>query len=116
MNKTARLPHEATPVCRIDGAALGPTFLRIHWDVVPGAHKFLVALRPYRVIADPVSLTHDFTHLKLLNREDQRKQLREPAARGQTITAMYAARKLYGCSSGEAKKLVDSLRENEVPR
>jgi ribosomal protein L7/L12 len=35
---------------------------------------------------------------------------------GQTITAMYAARKLYGCSLGEAKELVDSLRENEAPR
>jgi hypothetical protein len=38
-----------------------PTFLRIRWDVVPGAHKFLNALRPYTVIADPVSLTQDFT-------------------------------------------------------
>jgi hypothetical protein len=93
-----------------------PTFLRIRWDVVPGAHKFLDALRPYTVIADPVSLTQDFTHLKSLNREDQQKQLRELAARGQTITAMYAARNLYGCSLGEAKELVDSLRENEVPR
>jgi len=93
-----------------------PTFLRIRWDVVPGARKFLDALRPYTVIADPISLTQDFTHLKSLNREDQQKQLRELAARGQTITAMYAARKLYGCSLGEAKELVDSLRKNEVPR
>src|ERR1700722_9840620 len=84
-----------------------PMFLRIRWDVVPGAHKFLDALRPYMVIADPVSLTQDFTHLKSLNREDQQKQLRELAARGQTITAIYAASKLYGCSLGEAKKLVE---------
>ena len=41
---------------------------------------------------------------------------RELAARGQTITAMYVARKLYGCSLEEAKELMDSLRENEVPR
>jgi hypothetical protein len=46
-----------------------------------GAHKFLDALRPYTVIADPVSLTQDFTHLKSLNREDQQKQLSELAAR-----------------------------------
>jgi hypothetical protein len=97
-------------------AITAPTFLRIRWDVVPGAHKFLDALRPYAVVADPVSLTQDFTHLKSLNREDQQKQLRELAARGQTITAVYAARQLYGCSLGEAKELVDSLRENEVPR
>jgi hypothetical protein len=86
-----------------------PTFLRIRWDVVPGAHKFLDALRPYTAIADPVSSTQDFTQLKALNREDQQKKLRELAARGQTITAVYAARKLYGCSLGEAKELVDSL-------
>jgi hypothetical protein len=93
-----------------------PTFLRIRWDVVPGAHKFLNALRPYTVIADPVSLTQDFTRLKSLSREEQQQQVRELAARGQTITAMYAARKLYGCSLGEAKEMVDSLGENKVPQ
>ena len=93
-----------------------PTLLRIRWDVVPGAHKFLNALRPYTVIADPVSLTQDFTRLKSLSREEQQQQLRELAARGQTITAMYAARKLYGCSLGEAKEMLDSLRENKVPQ
>lgn len=93
-----------------------PTFLRIRWDVVPGARKFLDALRPYTVIADSVSLTQDFTLLKSLSREDQQQQLRELVARGQTITAIYAARKLYGCSLGEAKEMVDSLRENKVPQ
>lgn len=88
-----------------------PPFLRVRWDVVPGARKFLDALRPYTVIADPVSLTQDFTQLKALNRADQQKKLRELAARGQTITAIYVARKLYGCSLGEAKGLVDSLQE-----
>ena len=83
---------------------------------MPGAHKFLDALRPYTVIADPVSLTQDFTHLKSLSREDQQKQLRELVARGQNITATYAARKLYGCSLGEAKQMVDSLGENKVPQ
>jgi hypothetical protein len=92
-----------------------PAFLRIRWDVVPGTHKFLDALRPYTVIADPVSLTQDFTRLKSLSREEQLKQLRELAARGQTITAIYAARKLYGGSLGEAKELVDSLLQ-KMPR
>jgi len=75
-----------------------PTFLRIRWDVVPGAQKFLDALRSYTAIADPVSLTQDFTRLKSLSREEQQQQLRELTVRGQTITAVYAARKLYGCS------------------
>jgi hypothetical protein len=86
--------------------------LRIRWDVVPGARNFLDALRPYTVVADQVSLRQDFTHLKSLSREDQQKQLRELAVRGQNITAVYAASKLYGCSLGEAKQMVDSPHEN----
>jgi hypothetical protein len=96
-------------------AMSGPASVRIHWDVVPGAQTFLDALRPYTVIADTVSLTQAFTQLKSLSREDQQK-LRELVARGQNITATYAARKLYGCSLGEAKQMVDSLRDNKVPQ
>jgi ribosomal protein L7/L12 len=81
---------------------------------VPGTRKFLEALRPYTVIADPVSLTQDFTQLKSLSREEQQKRLCELAARGQTITATYAARQLYGCSLGEAKRMVDSLCDSKV--
>jgi hypothetical protein len=87
-----------------------PTLLRIHWDVVPGTHRFLKALRPYTVIADPVSISQDSGHLKSLSREDQQKQLRELVARGKKIDAVYAARNLYGCSLGEANQMVDSLR------
>jgi hypothetical protein len=94
---------------------IAPKFVRIHWDVVPGAHKFLDALRPYTVIADPVSLTQDFTRLKSLSCDDQQKQLRELAARGEVITATYAARQLYGGSLAEAKQMVDSLLDNKLP-
>lgn len=91
-----------------------PSTIRIHWDVVPDAQKFLAALRPYTVIADPVSSKQDFTHLQSLSREDQQKQLRELVARGQNVTAIYAARKLYGGTLAEAKQMVDSLRDNKV--
>jgi hypothetical protein len=93
-----------------------PTFFRIRWDVVPGAHKFLQVLSPFTVIADTVSLTQDFSHMKSLNREEQEKQLREMARRGQTITVVYAASRLYGCSLGEAEDRLDSLRENDTRR
>jgi hypothetical protein len=91
-----------------------PKFIRIHWDVVPGAQKFLEAIRPHTVIADPVSLTQDFTHLKSLSRDDQQKQLRELAARGELIAATYAARQLYGGSLAEAKQTVNSLLDNKA--
>jgi hypothetical protein len=91
-----------------------PPFLRIRWDVVPRAKAFLEALRPYTVISDTVSLTHDFAHMQSLSREAQQEQLRELASRGQTVNAIYTARKLYGCSLEEAKEMVDSLRMNKV--
>ena len=87
-----------------------PPFLRIRWDVFPGAKAFLEALRPYTVISDTVSLTHDFAHLQSLSRDAQQEQLRELASRGQTVNAIYTARKLYGCSLEEAKEMVDGLR------
>ncbi len=93
-------------------AMSGPSSVRIHWDVVPGAQKFLDMLRPYTIIADPVSLRQDFTHLRSLSREEQQRQLRELVTRGQNITATYVAQKLYACGLGEAKRMVDSLRES----
>jgi hypothetical protein len=91
-----------------------PAFIRIHWNVVPGTHKFMEALRPYTVIADPVSVSQDFTHLKSLSREEQQKQLRQLAACGDVINATYAARQLYGGSLGEAKQMVDSLTKSKA--
>lgn len=85
-------------------------FLRIHWDVVPRAKKFLDALRPYTVITDSVLVTQDFAHLEGLSREEQQKRLRELARRGETIAAIYAARQLYGCGIAEAQEMVEGAR------
>jgi len=86
-----------------------PGVLRIHWNVTPSAQKFLNALRPYTGITDSVSLSQDFHHLKTLGPQEQRAKIRELAARGDTMTAVYIARKLYGGSLGQAKQMVDSL-------
>jgi hypothetical protein len=87
-----------------------PPFLQIRWTVVPGTHNFLNALRPYTQIADTVSLKQDFTKLQSLTREEQQKELRELAARGETIAAIYTARKLYGCGLAEAKQIIEGLQ------
>lgn len=84
-----------------------PPFLRIHWQVVPGTHKFLDALRPYTTIAETVSVSEDFSHLQSLSRDEQQKRLRELAARGQTVNAIYTAQKLNGCSLAAAKEMVE---------
>jgi len=85
-------------------------FLRIHWNILPRAKKFLEVLRPYTVIADPISLTEDFTRLQSLSQEEQQEKLRDLVRRGQTITAVYLARKLYRCGLAEAKQMVDGLQ------
>jgi len=84
-------------------------FFRIRWQATPGAHAFLEALRPYTTIADPVSITQDFAHLEGLSREEQQARLRELARRGETMSAIYLARKLHGGSLAEAKDMVEQL-------
>ncbi len=88
-------------------------FLRIRWDVVPGAKTFLDALRTYTTIGETVSLTHDFTRLQSLSSEEQEKQLRELAQRGDIITATYLSRKLHGGSLAEAKARAESLQREK---
>jgi hypothetical protein len=88
-----------------------PPFLRIRWQAVPGTHKFLDALRPYTIVADTVSLTQDLANLQG-PRPEQEKRLRELALRGETISAIYTACKLYGGSLAEAKDLVDGLAKS----
>lgn len=87
-----------------------PPFLRIRWNVTPRAKKFLELLRPYTVIADPVSLTEDFTNLRYLSPEKQQEKLRDLIRRGQNLTAVYVVRKLHGCSLTEANRVVENLQ------
>ena len=92
-----------------------PPFLQIRWGVVPGARNFLNALRPYTVISEPVSLARDFSRLQALSREEQQKQLRELVGRGESIAAIYTARRLYGCGLAEAKGIVEGLQSKGAP-
>lgn len=88
-----------------------PPFLQLRWQVVPRAHKFLDALRPYTTIADPVSTSEDFVHLQALSREEQKKRLRELKERGENIAAIYMARKIYGCGLEQARSIVENLHD-----
>jgi len=93
-----------------------PPFLRLRWQVLPGAHRFLDDLRSYTTIADPVSITQDFAHLELLNHEEQQKRLHELDQRGETIVAIYLARQLYRCGMEEARAMVEGLRHESVAK
>jgi ribosomal protein L7/L12 len=87
--------------------------LQLEWSVVPRAKKFLESLRPYVRIEPPVSATQDFSKLCALSKEEQSKRLRQLDAEGQTINAIYLARRLYGCSLAEAKARIEGLREQK---
>jgi hypothetical protein len=87
-----------------------PPFLQIEWSAVPGAKNFLNALSPYTRVTPPIVVTQDLRFLETLNREEQQKRLRDLDQRGETITAVYVASKLYGYSLNEAQVFVASLR------
>lgn len=86
-----------------------PSVLQVRWQVVPSSKKFLNALRPYTTIRDTVSLKEDFTQLESLSHDQQMQKLHDLVQRGQTINAIYLARKLHGCGLAEAKGIVESL-------
>jgi hypothetical protein len=84
--------------------------LRMQWSVVPGAAKFLQALNPYTAIMAPLRISEDFANVKTLSREEQEKRLRELDARGETMAAVYMARRLYGYGLSEAEVFMEGLR------
>jgi hypothetical protein len=45
-----------------------PPYLRVHWNVVPRARKFLDRLRLHTTIAEPISVTEDLAHLQRAGR------------------------------------------------
>jgi hypothetical protein len=87
-----------------------PPFLRVRWQVVPQAAVLLRALRPRVEIAPEVKVSEDFSALQSLPAAEQEKRLRELNQHGQTIAAIYMARRLYGCNLTEATNLVKGLR------
>jgi hypothetical protein len=92
-----------------------PPFLRLEWNVVPRASTFLDALRQRVEVAPMVVVSDDFTNLQALAREQQEQRLRDLDQRGQTIAAIYTAKRLYTLNTGEATKLVNGLRGGPQP-
>ncbi|HEU5257490.1 MAG TPA: hypothetical protein VFU28_15965 [Vicinamibacterales bacterium] len=65
-------------------------------------------------IAPPLSLFEDLTMLAAQTPEDQEQQLLKLYAAGQTVEAIYLARRLYGFDLATAKTFVDRLRQSGV--
>ena len=90
-----------------------PPFLRVRWQVVPRSAVLLDALRPRVEIAPEVKVSEDFFALQNLPAAEQEKRLRELNERGQTMSAIYMARRLYGCNLTEATNFVNGLRGSQ---
>lgn len=71
-----------------------PPFLRIRWQVVPRVTVLFDALRTRVEIAPEVKVSEDFSALQNLSAAEQQKRLQELNRRGQTIAAIYMARRL----------------------
>lgn len=85
-------------------------FLRVQWSITLPASELLDALQQKGVGIQPtVKTTEDFSSLQGLSREQQEKRLRELDQRGQRITAIYLARKLYQLDLTEATQFMNSL-------
>jgi hypothetical protein len=91
-----------------------PSFVRVRWSATPRASKFLDAMKPAVEIAPPLSHSEDLTRLAAQTPEDQEQQLLKLDAAGQTIVAIYLARRLYGFDLTTAKTFVDRLRQSGV--
>ncbi len=90
--------------------------MQLEWKVVPGTGVLFEALRPYTTIADLINVSTDFVDLEGLNSEDQERRPRELLDRGQTITAVYIARRLYRYDLHQARAFVEGLRGGKTGR
>lgn len=93
----------------------GPAFVQIEWSVVPGPERLLDALRPHATIAPPVTSTEDLTSLESLPRAEQDERLHALVERGETVSAVVLARRLYGYDLERARGYVDDLRRGTPP-
>jgi hypothetical protein len=91
-----------------------PSFVRVQWSATPRASKFLEAMKPAVEITPPLSLFDDLTMLAAQTPEQQEQQLLKLDAAGQTVVAIYLARRLYGFDLTTAKTFVDRLRQSGV--
>jgi hypothetical protein len=106
----AKRPANATLYKDYPVRMASPTCVQVNWSVVPGADEFLDALGQYTNIAPTTQESNDYVNLEGQSREDQERRLLELIEAGQTIDAVYIARKLYSLDLTQAKSFVEDLR------
>jgi hypothetical protein len=89
---------------------LEDNLLRIDWSSIsPGLKHALAELGKWVPVKEEAKTVNNFapTALKTLSEDEQRKRIKELAAKDR-IAAIRTARELYGCSLAEAKQIVES--------
>ena len=88
-----------------------PPFLRVEWNVKPGAKAFLKRLPSQIEIHEPVKFHEDYSNARDLDTEQQDQRIRELERRGKRIEAVYLARQVRRCSLAEATRYVEQLAQ-----
>lgn len=108
-DERARRPPGATLYRDYPARFSSPGCVRVEWNVAPGAQAFLDAMGHRTAIAAATEKRQDYVDLAGLGREEQEARLRELVDAGQTIDAIYVARKLYACDLAQARDFVERL-------
>jgi hypothetical protein len=90
--------------------------IQVAWNVVPDADAFLTALGQHANIAPAAQKSIDYVNLENQPRAEQEKRLLELIEAGQTIDAIYIARKLYSYDLTQAREFVEELRGGKKGR
>ncbi len=93
-----------------------PTCIQLDWDVRPRAEVFLDAMRPHAQIGAALDQRRDASLQQGKSREERDAFLLELIDAGQTIDAIYLARKLYAFDLSQARDHIETLRRGSVRR
>lgn len=113
-DERARRPPNATLYKDYPVRMSSPTRVQVEWSITPRAEVFLDAMRQHTSIAAPEAKRQDFGSLAGLSRYEQEARLLELIDAGQTIDAIYIARKLYSYSLLQARDYIENLRSRGV--
>lgn len=91
-----------------------PTTVRVEWSVVPSIEVFCDAIRHRVPVAPAVAITESYTAFDRLPADEQELRLRCLVDQGQTTTAAYLVRGLYGCDLAQAVAFVERLSQSKT--
>ena len=87
-----------------------PASLKLLWECVPAADRFLEMLGKHVSIRESIGTVLTYEDVASLSRPAQEQRLAELARSGQALAAIMIARRLYAFDLAQAREFVESLR------